>query len=44
MDGEALDPLDGMGICECCEGSFLPEDMDGEHCAECASSLFDLND
>jgi len=26
--------------CEHCQGRFLPEDMDGEHCRECAAEIF----
>lgn len=28
-------------ICEWCDGSFLPDDMDGEHCGGCAADLFE---
>lgn len=31
---------DELISCAHCEGLFLPEDMDGEHCRECAGELF----
>lgn len=31
---------DGLVECAHCEGLFLPEDMNGEHCADCAAELF----
>lgn len=31
---------DGMQECANCEGLFLPEDMNGEHCRECADEIF----
>lgn len=27
--------------CEWCGGKFVPEDMDGEHCIDCAVALFE---
>lgn len=35
------DPFDAFDVCANCSGDFLPEDMDGEHCLECASELFE---
>lgn len=32
---------DELVECANCGGAFLPEDMDGEHCRECAAELFD---
>lgn len=29
-----------MRTCDNCGGEFLPEDMDGDHCRECAEELF----
>lgn len=34
------DDDDGLIYCENCSGRFLPDDMDGEHCLECAWELF----
>ena len=34
------DPLDGLVECQNCGGHFLPGDMNGEHCRECASEIF----
>src|SRR3546814_16935706 len=34
------DPFDALIECANCGGDFLPEDMDGEHCCECAEELF----
>jgi hypothetical protein len=36
------DALESDDLIECahCEGLFLSEDMNGEHCRECASELF----
>lgn len=31
---------DDLVECAFCEGLFLPDDMNGEHCRECASELF----
>jgi hypothetical protein len=31
---------DELVECAYCLGAFLPEDMDGEHCRECAAELF----
>lgn len=31
---------DGMVQCAWCEGWFLPDDMDGEHCRECTHEIF----
>ncbi len=38
------DPHEGMKRCDYCEGFFLPEDMDGDHCVECAGDLFGDDD
>ncbi len=42
MNGTAPldDPLDHMRTCDHCEGAFLPDDMDGDHCRECSDMLF----
>lgn len=32
--------LNGMVMCDNCGGDFLPEDMDGDHCGECAAEIF----
>lgn len=42
-DNQMLDP-DGMNHCEWCEGMFVPDDMDGEHCRGCAEELFGPDD
>lgn len=36
------DELVSEDLVECahCQGMFLPEDMDGEHCRDCAEALF----
>lgn len=34
------DPVEGLVRCDCCGGKFLREDMDGDHCLECAGDLF----
>lgn len=34
------DPHDGLVRCDYCGGQFLREDMDGDHCVECAGDLF----
>lgn len=34
------DVPEGMVVCEFCEGVFLPEDMEGEHCRDCVVELF----
>lgn len=34
------DEDDGTVECAFCGGAFLPDDMDGEHCRECAGELF----
>lgn len=31
---------DGCLTCEHCQGRFLPGDMDGDHCLECAAEIF----
>lgn len=31
---------DGTRTCDYCGGEFLPEDMDGDHCFDCADELF----
>ena len=31
---------DDVVICAHCEGEFLPEDMDLEHCHDCSEELF----
>ena len=31
---------EGMIICDNCGGEFFPEDMDGDHCLDCAEELF----
>lgn len=33
-------PFDGLVECQNCNGHFLPDDMIGEHCRECAADLF----
>jgi hypothetical protein len=39
---ETFDPeRAGVSTCEWCGGDFLPEDMDGEHCRECAHEIFE---
>jgi hypothetical protein len=37
--GESLSS-DPLVSCANCGGDFLPDDMDGEHCLECADELF----
>lgn len=41
---EPFDPIEDMKTCDFCEGSFLPDDMDGDHCLACADELFNTND
>ena len=31
---------DDLCACQWCDGKFLLEDMDGEHCRECAQEIF----
>ena len=31
----------GMRSCDWCGGDFLPGDMDGDHCRECAAEIFE---
>jgi hypothetical protein len=39
------DPFDAFIDCACCGLDFMPGDMDGEHCRDCADELFgDAND
>lgn len=39
------DPFDAFVECAYCGGDFLPDDMEGEHCRECADELFgNVND
>ena len=33
-------PDDGLRGCDACAGDFLPEDLDGDHCRDCADELF----
>ena len=40
-DEGTFEPDANMRTCEWCEGQFLPEDMDGEHCRSCAADLFE---
>lgn len=40
MTFEDGDDRDGLMVCVWCEGEFVPCDMDGEHCHECADKLF----
>lgn len=35
------DHNEALKHCEWCEGFFLPDDMDGEHCRGCADDPFD---
>lgn len=35
-----MDDDEGLIGCDNCGGLFLPEDMDGDHCAECAEQIF----
>lgn len=39
MNGEP--DFSDMDTCDWCGGYFLPEDMSGEHCRECAANLLD---
>lgn len=32
---------DGLFTCEWCEGKFVAEDMEGDHCSDCSSQIFD---
>lgn len=34
------DSDDGMVECANCEGMFMLEDMDADHCRECAAEIF----
>lgn len=34
------DPFDALIECVSCGGDFLSEDMEGEHCRDCAEELF----
>jgi len=40
-----LPPLDleddALSTCQWCDGKFLQEDMDGEHCRECAQEILE---
>lgn len=37
---ESDETPEGMVRCEWCLGDFLPEDMDGDHCFDCAQEIF----
>ncbi len=36
-----IDPHEGLVECGWCEGMFVPDDMTGEHCRDCAEKPFD---
>jgi len=40
MDPDFHDTDDGFDACAWCGGDFVPDDMDGEHCRQCAADLF----
>lgn len=40
FEREVFEEAGDTMICAFCEGDFLPEDMDGEHCRDCADALF----
>jgi hypothetical protein len=39
-EGEDFGQDEGLNACVWCEGMFVPSDMEGEHCRQCAAELF----
>lgn len=39
---EMPDDREDVGLNECahCEGMFVPDDMEGDHCRQCTAELF----
>lgn len=44
MGNDENDPEFDLVECAHCAGLFLREDMDGEHCRECADEIFGDDD